>query len=193
LFNEIEIEFKNSLSEEEFKYICLQLNISENDFISQINYYFDTPDFELGRNKSALRIREKSGNYTLTLKQQKNKSVAESHLSIDKKEAETLINNTSRIPDEMRELLLSINISIDGLTCFGKLETARAKLPYANGFLFLDKSKYLNIVDFEVEYEVYDYEVGCQDFEDFLEKFEIPFRKTPTKIQRFFEALNTNQ
>ncbi|MDF2946230.1 MAG: Adenylate cyclase [Bacillales bacterium] len=193
MFNEIEIEFKNSLSEEEFKYICLQLNISENDFISQINYYFDTPDFELGRNKSALRIREKSGNYTLTLKQQKNKSVAESHLSIDKKEAETLINNTSRIPDEMRELLLSINISIDGLTCFGKLETARAKLPYANGFLFLDKSKYLNIVDFEVEYEVYDYEVGCQDFEDFLEKFEIPFRKTPTKIQRFFEALNTNQ
>jgi uncharacterized protein YjbK len=193
LLNEIEIEFKNSLSEEEFKYICLQLNISENDFISQINYYFDTPDFELGRNKSALRIREKSGNYTLTLKQQKNKSVAESHLSIDKKEAETLIINTSRIPDEMRELLLSINISIDGLTCFGKLETARAKLPYANGFLFLDKSKYLNIVDFEVEYEVYDYEVGCQDFEDFLEKFEIPFRKTPTKIQRFFEALNTNQ
>ncbi|MDF2607458.1 MAG: hypothetical protein K0S34_1654 [Bacillales bacterium] len=188
--NEIEIEFKNYLSQEEFQKLCLLLNISDNNFISQINYYFDTPDFELGRNKSALRIREKDGNYTLTLKQQKNNSVAESHLSIEKIEAETLINNTSRIPGEMRELLLSMNISVDGLSCFGKLETARAKLPYANGFLFLDKSKYLNIVDFEVEYEVYDYEVGCQDFAEFLDKFEIPFRKTPTKIQRFFEALN---
>jgi uncharacterized protein YjbK len=191
LRSELEIEFKNILTQEEFDNLCSVFNITSNDFTHQNNYYFETENSLFSTNKSALRIREKMGKYTLTLKRQLEKGVSETHIDLSLDEALMLINNhITYFPEQMSNILNEIYISPNDLRCFGCLETYRTKFPYKNGFLFLDKSKYLNIVDFEVEYEVENYEIGYKNFKQFLNENNIPVRTTKTKIQRFFEAKN---
>lgn len=53
---EIEIEFKNIVTEEEFNTLCKSFSIEV--FTKQVNHYFETPDFSL-KAGSALRIRHK--------------------------------------------------------------------------------------------------------------------------------------
>ncbi len=64
---EIEIEFKNIVTKEEFDTLCKSFSIEA--FTKQVNHYFETPDFSLKEAGSALRIRHKGATYTLTLKQ----------------------------------------------------------------------------------------------------------------------------
>src|SRR5699024_11479055 len=68
LSQEIEIEFKNLLTKEEFNQIRTYLSFPDKG-VAQTNFYFETKDFTLKNNHAALRIREKNGEYTLTLKQ----------------------------------------------------------------------------------------------------------------------------
>ena len=65
----IEIEFKNMLTSEEFLQLKLHFNIDQNKFKKQVNHYFDTPSFSLKSLNSALRIREKGTQFEMTLKQ----------------------------------------------------------------------------------------------------------------------------
>src|SRR4051812_19896764 len=65
----IEIEFKNMLSADEFCMIRNFFQLTSADFIKQENYYFDTKDFALKQHGCALRIREKKGRFEMTLKQ----------------------------------------------------------------------------------------------------------------------------
>ncbi|MDP4171017.1 MAG: CYTH domain-containing protein, partial [Bacillota bacterium] len=69
---------------------------------------------------------------------------------------------------------------------FGTLTTKRAEFPYENGLMVLDYSTYFHKEDYELEYEVNDYETGKNTFAIFLKKFDIPERKTENKIRRFF-------
>ena len=56
---EIEIEFKNIITQEEFKQLLYTFSIKDEDFITQENHYFDTETFSLKNNGCALRIRKK--------------------------------------------------------------------------------------------------------------------------------------
>ena len=44
---EIEIEFKNLLTEKEYQTLLYSFNATENELFTQINSYFDTPDWDL--------------------------------------------------------------------------------------------------------------------------------------------------
>ena len=74
------------------------------------------------------------------------------------------------------------------LQCFGSLATERAEFEYKKGLLVLDQSQYLNLEDFELEYEVSDYTSGKLTFENLLKELNIPSRKTDNKIKRFYNA-----
>ena len=71
----------------------------------------------------------------------------------------------------------------------GLMEThqvlAEKKLP--QGLIVLDHSRYLMVEDFEIEFEVTDYERGKRDFSELLKSFGIPERETKNKIVRFYE------
>ena len=186
---EIEIEFKNLLTEEEFTKLKGFFKISDTQFRSQTNFYFETPNFTIKEHGGALRIRQKSHkSFTLTLKIKQ----AIGHLEINQKitedEATTMLN-TSLIPEgEVKEYINEVNLNIENLALIGELTTNRTELPYENGLLVLDHSTYLNHEDYELEYEVTDETAGKQHFINLLKKHNIPERKTLNKIKRFFNV-----
>ncbi|WP_019240516.1 MULTISPECIES: CYTH domain-containing protein [Bacillus] len=186
---EIEIEFKNLITEKEFRTLCEKFSITEKDFKYQINHYFDTEDFSLKNHQSALRIREKNHSFTLTLKQPHNEGLLETHEELTEAEAQSIISNDKSINGSISNILQKdFDISANQLISFGSLATKRAEINYKGGILVLDHSSYLGNEDFELEYEVTDFSTGKEYFDNLLQSLNIPHRKTDNKIKRFYNA-----
>ena len=95
----IEIEFKNMITTDEFTALMNFLNLRSEDFSEQENHYFDTPDFLLKEKGSALRIRQKYGSFELTLKQPHPEGLLETNEDLSESEAAEMIQ-TGNIPRE---------------------------------------------------------------------------------------------
>src|SRR5699024_12135520 len=78
---EIEIEYKNLITEHEYNQI-LKAYPFPKEGVKQINHYFETAHRELGQMGYAIRIREKSNTYTLTLKEPHINGLLETHDTI---------------------------------------------------------------------------------------------------------------
>ena len=184
---EIEIEFKNMLTEQEFQHLIEAFSIKEEQFIKQENYYFETKNFDLKNHQSALRIRKKQNTYTLTLKQPHKKGKLETHQVLTQTEADQMMQQKLFIDGEVKDAIIRMGINPDMLEYFGTLMTNRAEIEYKNGVLVFDNSEYLNINDYELEYEVQDEKTGKEIFLTLLKTYDIPQRKTENKIKRFFK------
>lgn len=184
---ELEIEFKNLLTKEEFHRLASHFSVKEDDFITQENHYFDTPDFSLKNHGTALRIRKKKETYMLTLKQPYHDGLLESHQPLSSQEASRLLDGDTAITGEIAGLIQQLGIDVTRLVYFGTLATKRSQFPYKEGILVLDHSFYLNKDDYELEFEAADFHVGKQQFNDLLEQFRIPMRHTENKIRRFYQ------
>ncbi len=183
---ELEIEFKNLLTEEEFSALQHHFKIASSSFQSQDNHYFDTSDFALKENGVALRIRHKNNQYTLTLKAPVEKGILETNQPITEIEAQRFLHSSEFPVGEVFDEFTAMNLPTKSLQHFGTLSTDRAETEFENGLLVFDRSSYLNKVDFELEYEVSDYEKGKELFHSLLTEMEIPLRKTENKIKRFY-------
>lgn len=187
---EIEIEFKNLLTKTEFEAFKTSFNITDDDFITQENHYFDTPNFLLKSRQSALRIRKKQDVYFLTLKQPHKEGLLETHQKITEEEAKLLLSNKAEvfIDGEVKEAILKLDIDPQAITYLGTLKTNRAEIRDCENLLVLDHSFYLNHEDYELEYEVQNIETGKQKFLALLQQHNIPLRPAKNKILRFFET-----
>jgi uncharacterized protein YjbK len=183
---ELEIEFKNLLTKEEFIMLKEAFQISDKQFIYQENHYFDTQQFSLKEKGAALRIRLKNGTYILTLKQPHHEGLLETHESLTKEEALSLLHGQAVLKGKIRELIKALGVAPDDIQYFGTLSTYRAQLEYKGGILVLDHSHYLQTDDYEIEYETTNFTLGKQVFEQLLHAFNIPIRKTDNKIKRFY-------
>lgn len=185
---EIEIELKNLMTKDEFSQLIKHFSIPESSFKKQINYYFDTTDFNLKQNHCALRIRHKSNTYTLTLKEPYEEGLLESHETLTEEEAQQLMDGKEFTSNDILNHIESkYGISKLSIEYLGSLETTRSEYPYKSGLLVFDHSKYLGKEDYELEFEVPERTQGEREFNDLLQTFSIPQRKTPNKIQRFFD------
>ncbi|WP_338066672.1 CYTH domain-containing protein [Peribacillus acanthi] len=181
------MEFKNLLTKVEFLRLCDYFKIKNNSFITQTNHYFDTKGFDLKGASSALRLREKKGKWEMTLKQPANIGLLETNQDVDEITAHAFIKSNDFPNGEVKTAVHSIIDKLDGLHHFGSLTTSRVEFPYEGGLLVLDHSCYLSIEDFEVEYEVADFESGKEIFHNLLKELNIPVRKTENKIERFYK------
>ncbi|KAF0821522.1 CYTH domain-containing protein [Cytobacillus firmus] len=182
----IEIEFKNLITTDEFTALMNFLNLRSEDFSEQENHYFDTPDFLLKEKGSALRIRQKYGSFELTLKQPHPEGLLETNEDLSESEAAEMIQ-TGNIPrEQIKKSLEELGIKTDNLRYFGTLTTKRAEKEYNKGLAVLDHSRYLNKEDFEIEFEVDDRKEGQMVFLNLLQQLNIPVRKTENKINRFY-------
>ncbi len=191
---QIEIEFKNLLSSEEFTQLTQYFKIKPEHFIVQKNHYFDTATFDLKKYTSALRIREKNSSFEMTLKQplEHQKGLLETNWDIDPHTAKQIIKDGG-IPDsQISERIKNLNINPDEIRYFGTLTTKRVELPYKSGLLVLDNSSYFQIEDYEVEFEVDNFEQGKEEFEQLLSEAGIPVRPTMNKVQRFYNQMILN-
>lgn len=183
----IEIEFKNILLEDEFNKLLNYFKLTPTDFFKQENHYFDTKDFALKQRSCALRIREKKDGFEMTLKEPHPDGLLETNENLEHDYAKLLLNG-SHIKDGMiKEQISALNINTDDLLYFGSLVTERTELAYQGGLLVLDCSSYLNVKDYEVEYEVSNRDHGESTFLHLLAELNIPIRKTENKVKRFYD------
>lgn len=183
---EYEIEFKNLLTKAEFDQFLHHFQLTEEDFFVQQNAYFDTKQFHLKEHTCALRIRRKQNKQVLTLKEPYKEGLLETHQVLNEQE-EQMIMAEGKLPEGSVKNRISPIIQQNPLVLLGKLTTKRAQIPYKEGLLVFDASTYLQCEDYEVEYEVSDFQKGEIIFLDLLSQFDIPKRTTKNKIQRFFE------
>jgi uncharacterized protein YjbK len=183
----IEIEFKNLLTKVEYENLLKTFNVKEKDIVMQSNHYFDTPEFALKNLGSALRIREKKNNFELTLKQPAAVGLLETTQLLSAKEFKAAIQQQIFPKGIVQERIEQLKIAFNKIVYFGSLTTKRAEFPYKEGLLVLDHSFYLNKEDYEIEYEVEDFQSGQLVFQGLLKQYEIPIRKTQNKIARFYQ------
>lgn len=174
----LEIEFKCPINKEEYERLISKFGLADNVYLLT-NYYFDTPDKQLHRARTVLRIRHKHSNnmYKITLKQDTPQGALESHVLLKEDKALELIEtgfNLTHYFDKDLDVVLH-----------GKLDNYRVSTPYREGELFLDRIEYFDNIEYEIEYEVDNFEHGKRDFEKFLIENDItqtPFKRKSQRI-----------
>lgn len=180
-----EIEFKQLLSKANYQDIYDKYFLDEKAF-SQTNYYIDTLNFDLKSHQSALRIRVKNNAYEMTLKVPAEIGLLEYNFetNIEPKLNKQIENQD--LPEDILDQLLNMGIDIDSLIILGDLTTERIEKEIDGNLLVLDKNRYLGFEDFELEYEVDDYNEGLIQFKSILNQFNIKHEMPNNKVQRFF-------
>ncbi|MFJ7735911.1 CYTH domain-containing protein [Lysinibacillus sp. NPDC097287] len=191
---QLEIEFKNLLTKQQYEQLLEKFQIPKDAIHRQTNHYFDTPENSLRNLKSGLRIRQIANYFECTLKE---KSAEHSHLEttdeITEEQAKNMLQGKGFFATEVAKRLDLHNIPIDKLTVFGSLTTDRVEIPYKEGLLVFDHSYYLQCDDYEVEYESNDVKKGNIIFDEFLHQYGIEKQKTDKKIARFMKALQAKK
>lgn len=171
----IEKEYKMAISEEIYTKMLIDLNIEP---FKQTNHYYYTYSKE-----HAMRIREIDNKFIFTLKVKGDGF---------KYEYEFEIKDNSLNDERIKELLNRFNI--DKTFYLGYMDTYRATKDYNFGQLCLDKSMYLGKTDYELEFELFDYQNDDKsEFDELLSKYGLVFINNKTsKFKRFLDALGKN-
>ncbi|MGK0576269.1 CYTH domain-containing protein [Macrococcus capreoli] len=182
---ELEIEFKNLIDYPTFETLKTTL-FNNAPMITQTNFYIDTNAFDLKAHRCALRIRDNGTSKVMTLKIPQDIGIMEYTGVIDERIIDQEYIEQQYIPGNINAQLKKMNIPEHKLRIFGALSTERREIPYQSGLLVLDASYYLDTGDYELEYEVSDYEQGRANFDAFLEHYNIEKKATLNKVQRFY-------
>lgn len=186
---ELEIEFKNLLKEDEYR----ELNdafFNNANITVQKNFYIDTKDLELRAHKMLLRVRVIDDAEVMTLKVPTERGVLEFHGELNIGVEEGTHIHADLIPNIILEEFKLREFSMQDVYVHGSLETRRQEVEYKDGLLVLDESTYLDQKDFELEYEVNDYDLGETHFLNLLESFNIERAEEVTKSERFYKRLS---
>ena len=179
----IEIEFKSAITEDVYESLLKKFDL-ENNIFKQTNYYFDTDDFQLNQKKVVLRIRRKKESfYKVTLKSQSEQGAFESHVLLTEDQAKNMIQNGFQTKDFFDDVDVFV-------TYKAELDNYRVSTPFECGTLFLDRCEYYGVTDYEIEYEVDDYDEGFEVFQQFLKDYQIEYTPAKRKSER---ALTTRK
>lgn len=181
----LEIEFKILINEKIYQQII-------NDYpnaktYQQTNYYLLHP--KLSELKYSLRIREKDNQYELTLKQPQTNSNLETNLVIDQ-ETKNKIMNHELINNDIFDILKPFQLNSTMFQTDYFLTTLRKEIKTSMGIVCIDYNQYNNHIDYELEYEVSDFQQGKQAFLDFIEQYHLSYKKNcPSKTVRLINSL----
>lgn len=186
-----EIEFKQMITASIYETLQDKY-FKDSVLFKQINYYIDTPDFKLKQHHSALRIRVKGKQFEMTLKTPAEVGIMEYNHNISIKPDMNLIISNDSLPGDIRHILVKqFDIKDQSLSILGSLTTYRQETQYKDDLLVLDKSEYLGTTDYELEFEVKDYDQGLQKFQSLLNELNIEHKQPLNKVQRFFKKKET--
>lgn len=189
---EIEIEYKNLLSREKYEEMLAYYSQRENiTSWKQSNHYFDTPDLQLKKADSALRIRTIEDNRAeITLKTPHEGHLLENNIDLDyDRVARIMSMGQLDLPKPIKELLEKMKIDIHLLKYQVSMVTLRNEWQHLDRTIVLDQSDYAHMRDYELEVEAPTDEAAQETFNEILEQFSIEKRKTPNKIARAFTYL----
>ena len=181
-----DVEFKSLLTEKEYNKLLEHFEAnSKSDY--QTNHYFDTKRFSLKALNASLRVRQRE-DFELTYKRKKGYNTDLKTVKITKEDFKEL-RDTGVVTHE--EVALDVNnlIKEQKLVNFLSLSTLRHYVPYGSGILNIDKSEYVGITDYEIEFTGKSYHQGKADFIKIISDFGIQYKKSEKKIKRAFNAL----
>lgn len=187
----VEVEFKSLISKEEYDRLLKKFKNTKSNI--QTNHYFDTNRFSLKASEISFKIREKD-DVSLTYKRKKGYSIDEKTIVINK-EILSDIKNTGKLDCEKYEILTEIANDVEKvikdqkLVNIFSLSTDRSYLPYGSGILNIDKSSYLDIVDYEIEFATKSSLTAKDEFIKLINDLQINYKKSDKKIQRAYNRL----
>lgn len=184
---EIEIEFKNLLTKDQYDALYKKYNLNNSEEIINKNFYYDNADESFKNIGAALRIRYTNKKIEMTLKIKGETQNVEINVPLDErypKEPTVL----PILPNEIISELERMNVKIKTPILIQKIETLRHEVTLKAGLLVFDKTTFINdIVDYELEFETKDYESGLAAFEKLLEENNIDKNPAKPKIARAVE------
>lgn len=181
----IEIEFKQLISQETYQQIIKDYQPYLIASYSQTNHYLLNDKLLVLKN--ALRIRVKNNHYELTYKERLDKGNLETNIQLTKTEYNQILNHQFPNNEIFRKLK---SLGITSLNTDYSLTTLRNDYQLTNGILSLDYNQYLNHEDYEIEFEVTDYQQGLSDFQKISAHYNIAYKTNcPSKIQRVVNLL----
>lgn len=186
--NAIEIEAKALVEKSDYQRL---MNAFRGlPIITQTNYYVDDKEHSLRKEGISLRIREKNGDYEMTLKTPLAHGLLEKNCAWSKG---TFVDfkEHHRFPDgDIKRFLTMLSFDINELEILTSLTTKRLDIPYKGGKLSVDENHYSGIIDYEIELEYNNLKDAEDLLKELLESYEIPFvLSKKTKVSRAFEAL----
>lgn len=186
---QLEIEYKILLNKEIYEQLLQDYKHKIVKQYKQTNYYLNHPI--LNKKKYMLRIREKKNTYELTLKRPLNNHSLETNITINQDIKDKILNHIP-ISNEIMSILINEGINPLELENNFSLTTYRTDIQLEYGILSIDKNKYLNIIDYELEYEVNNEKLGYQQFLSIIKPYSIEYTKNcPSKIKRVLAVYNS--
>lgn len=189
---EIEKEFKNLLTKEQYEAIAGAYQSVFTKDITQTNSYYDCEGL-LQQHKMALRIRIVEGKETgeITLKIPQSSLEVLEYTEVLPVDILNAYNHDKQfaLPTSLQETLENKGITLQTVNQTALLTTHRLEGALSeNEWLVLDESHYNGKVDYEMEMEVRSLELGEPVFLGILETYKIERRQAESKIKR---ALST--
>lgn len=189
---EIEKEFKNLLTKAQYEAIVGDYQSVFTKDVTQTNSYYDYEGL-LQQHKMALRIRIVEGKETgeITLKIPQSSLEVLEFTEVLPVDILNQYNNDKQftLPMSLQEALENKGVTIQTVNLTALLTTHRLEGALSeNDWLVLDESHYNGKVDYEMEMEVRNLELGEPVFLGILEKYKIERRQAESKIKR---ALST--
>ena len=189
---EIEKEFKNLLTKEQYEAIAGDYQSVFTKDVTQTNSYYDYEGL-LQQNKMALRIRIVEGKETgeITLKIPQSSLEVLEYTEVLPVDILNAYNHDKQfaLPTSLQETLENKGITLQTVNQTALLTTHRLEGALSeNEWLVLDESHYNGKVDFEMEMEVRSLELGEPVFLGILAKYNIVRCQAESKIKR---ALST--
>lgn len=189
---EIEKEFKNLLTKEQYEAIAGDYQSVFTKDITQTNSYYDYEGL-LQQHKMALRIRIVEGKETgeITLKIPQSSLEVLEYTEVLPVDILNAYNHDKQfaLPTSLQETLENKGITLQTVNQTALLTTHRLEGALSeNEWLVLDESHYNGKVDYEMEMEVRSLELGEPVFLGILAKYNIERCQAESKIKR---ALST--
>ena len=177
----IELEFKTVIPKSSYEEILASYNLNDNVFL-QTNHYFDTPSLDLSAQDIVLRIRQKGERFfKVTIKKQHPEEAYESHILLSREQAEKMLKEGFNT----KQFFPQLSYDVSHIT---SIDNFRASMPYKNGLMYVDRCEYCSHVDYELEYEVSDSDIGFTNFQSFLSNHGLTLKQTKRKSERAFSC-----
>ncbi|MDY6392794.1 MAG: CYTH domain-containing protein [Bacilli bacterium] len=187
--NAIEIEAKVLVNADDYRKL-VKLFPDASRYM-QTNYYIDSKDRMLAKSGIALRIREKNGQYEMTLKTPLSQGLLEKNVPLSMNEF-CAFRDFGEFPKcDLLRFLTMLDFDVTDLKILTSLATERIDVEYEGGLLSIDRNSYSGKVDYEIEFEYNNMEDAEAILGDFLKKNDVPvvFSKM-RKTARAMAALN---